>query len=405
MRNSARQFHQRMGAHNRRRRLMLSSYSHAAAPSLEEEELNEQVLLDPVVVKTVNATADYLSQKEGEVDSLVGAASNLIRGRSTTGSALLADFPEVECEVLPEDQQKQKPRTDDDPESVFSDIGEDDSSEEEPARDAKPREASKPRVATADMKAFSREPMGATNGMNQVRGWLHGHEPRVWMFLGDETTAWMRYQHEPGYAEMFRHRLRWELRRFPDLIVNAGIESATVDELLKVADQGLRQCRADAVFVLPGPADAASAMQRPSAYAQKLLELATVIRKQNAAPVFQTPPIPFAEQQTEYGQQLVHLADVIRETCIVREIPVIDHAEFWLEQPPCPSWYNAETRTLTTNGQSALGLLFFSELDLFDRSSQLCTRLQEAWHDGPADEPPQIERVADAPKTSETRKQ
>ena len=54
-------------------------------------------------------------------------------------------------------------------------------------------------------------------------------------------------------SRLFRHRLRWELRRFPDLIVNAGIESATVDELLKVADQGLRQCRADAVFALPHP--------------------------------------------------------------------------------------------------------------------------------------------------------
>jgi len=399
MRNSARQFHQRMGKYNRRRRLMLSSYSQAAEPSSYEEEMNEQILLDPSLLKTVNASANYLSEKGLGIDSLVGVASNLIRGRSTTGSALLADFPEVECEVLPDQKKQNADRAQDDPESVFSDIG-DDAENASPPPSSKSQGGSQPdgKNRSEDLPTppvvteaaanrseisadFARQPVGATSGMNQIRGWLHGHEPRIWMFLGDETTAWMRYNSEPGYAEMFRHRLRWELRRFPDLIVNAGIQSASVDELLKVADQGLRQCRAHAVFVMPGPADATFAMQQPAEYARKLTELAQVIWSRNAAPVFQTPPIPFAEQQTDYGQALVHLADVIRETCITQQIPVIDHAEFWLEQPPCPGWYDKSKRSLTAAGQSALALLFFSELDLFDRSSQLCGRLQQAWQD------------------------
>ena len=388
MRNSQQPFHQRLGQYSRRRRLMLVGCDQAAEPSVYDEHLNEQILLDPEILQIVRTLAEYLDRKSTDVDAMMGAASNLIRGK-TTGSAVLADFPEVECEILPYEKQSQRQSLPTDPTSVFTDFGTPAGAEtSEVAANSPETEQTTPpasrntRATFARGDTFERKPISGTSGINRIRGWLHDHQPRVWMFVGDETTAWMRYHGTPGYAEMFRHRLRWELRRFPDLIVNAGIQGAGIEEIEKITRQGLLQCRADVVFVMPGPQDLDLVRRQPHRYADRLADLAALIREQGAEPVFQTPPLPRGHANAVAPPALSQLADIIRDVCVVHQIPLMDHAEFWMEQPPCEEWYDLHSETLTEAGQSALALLFFSELDLYDRSSPLCARLQLAWQNG-----------------------
>lgn len=379
--------------------MLLVSYDGAANPSVYEEHFDEQILLDPELMKIVNASADYLSRRTSTSGILAENAASLIKGMAT-GSAVLADFPDVECEMVPLGRRLAPQELDDDPTSVFSDIPSQNSNEPSDSEDS---EITPQKVEVKDLtpappkkldvsplpagprksrrninELLDSKPLGGTEGLNLIRSWLHEPQSRVWMFVGDETTAWLRYHGEPGYAEMFRHRIRWEIRRFPDLIVNAGVRNAGIDDLIKITRQGLLQCRADAVFIMPTIADMQFAVDKPFDYSERLRQLAGVVREQGAEPVFQTPPVPLAEGH-ESIQPLHQLADLVREVAIVEGVPLIDHAEFWQEQG-LSNWWSDDKTMITAAGQRALSMLFFSELDLFDRSSQLCSKLQSTWN-------------------------
>lgn len=397
MPSSHRPIHVRLDRYSRRRRLLLVSCDMASNPSAYDEYVDEQILLDPEVVKLVNASAEYMASKLSYDDSIVGAASTLIKG-SATGSAVLADFPDVEYEMVPSGGHSVKDDDNEDPASIFDDAGryaahaqQSKQSAEKPQKPAEsvaesPKPVVRPKVSQPispaaprrDLKdLLDKKPIVGGDSLNSIRGWLHHSQSRVWMFVGDDTTAWLRYHGEPGYVEMFRHRIRWELRRFPDLIVNAGVRRASIDDLIKITTQGLLQCRADAVFFMPGRADVKTAVESPFDYSERLRQLAELIRTQGAEPVFQTPPVPVVEESDEISP-LLQLADLIREVAIVEGIPLIDHAEFWQEQKQA-SWISGADNGVSTQGQQALAMLFFSELDLFDRSSQLCSKIQSMW--------------------------
>ncbi len=386
MRSSYGAINNRLSRYSRRRRLLLVSYDSAACPSLDDEHFDEQILLDPEILKSINASAEALNLRSFSNDSLRGAASNLVSG-SATGSALLADFPEVECEISPSLTDKIVQQTDLDPTSVFDDhIDHQESSqqtEEVPVHKESPKTASpeKRRSRKWSLTEYlNQSPTGTTRGMQQIRSWLHHQQPRVWMFLGDETTAWLRHSGQPGFAEMFRHRLRWELRRFPDLIVNAGVKNASLNELWKIARQGLTQCHPDVAFILPGKADAIQAAEEPHRYAEKLRELAEFLRQNGTEAVFQTPPLLELLIEKGSDDSMRMLCDLIREVAVVNNIPLIDHAEFWQEQAIRQNWVDLKQQSITQAGQSVLALLFFAELDIFDRSSELCGKMQDAWN-------------------------
>ncbi len=397
---SHKSIHVRLDRHSRRRRMLLLSCDMAMNPSIYDEHIDEQILLDPELIKIVNASADYLTRRTSSSEILADNASRLVKGMAT-GSAVLADFPDVECEMVPLGRRlAPQQEEEEDPTSVFSDIPSQYSPEMSETKEttAVPQEPEVPEKASVSPaklnvippqvgprksrrninELLDSKPVGGTDGLNLVRSWLHESQSRVWMFVGDETTAWLRYHGEPGFAEMFRHRIRWELRRFPDLIVNAGVRNAGIDDLIKIARQGLLQCRADAVFIMPTIADVQLAVEKPFDYSERLRRLAEVVREQGAVPVFQTPPVPSTE-----GDESIHplhqLADLVREVAIVEGFPLIDHAEFWQEQGN-RDWWADDKSLISAAGQRALSMLFFSELDLFDRSSQLCSKLQSTWN-------------------------
>ncbi len=389
MRSSYGAIHNRLARYSRRRRLLLVSYDSAACPSMDDVHFDEQILLDPEILKSINASAEALNMRRFSSDSLRGAASNLVSG-AATGSALLADFPEVECEFAPSINSKPVSSTESDPTSVLDDAalppqepstGTDLANREESPDISSPRGRQLSKWSLSEY--LDQSPTGSTRGIQQIRGWLHQQQPRVWMFLGDETTAWLRHSGKPGYAEMFRHRLRWELRRFPDLIVNAGVKNASLNEIAKIARQGLSQCHPDVAFLLPGKADLQDASQSPHQYSDKLKELADFLRQNGSEPVFQTPPLPMLLSDNSSIESARILCDLVREVAVVNQIPLIDHAEFWQEQSIRSDWVDLQQETIAQAGQSVLALLFFAELDIFDRSSELCSKLQDAWNNTP----------------------
>lgn len=352
MRSSQRPIQQRLAAYSRRRRLMLAS-SPTPTPNAP---INEDPVLDPRTLEMIHSLANYLNDHRGGVESLVKVAAQIVQHQSSS-VALLADLSTADA-FLPASRW---PQESGDPQKV--------------SVSASQAHATATSLEVAESLPQAGKSCGHSPGINRIRGWLQTEPSRTWMFVGDEVTAWMRYHSQPGYAEMFRHRLRWELRRFSDVVVNAGIQHATLNDIQKITRQGMSQCQPDVVFVMPGKNDL-PALRHPRLYSDQLVSVAEMIRAKGAEPVFQTPPVPHNLAQKGHSLPLAQLADLIREISVIYEIPLIDHAEFWMDQASCSDWYDSESELLNATGQAALAMQFFSELDLFDRNSPLCARLQ-----------------------------
>ena len=363
--------------------MLLISCDAASNPSMYDEHFGERIMLDPEIIAILQASADYLESKGTENRRISQAAAELVQG-TASGSAVLADFPDVEYgmprSVIPEDLANKANQ-----DSALDDLLDEPAAQhDEPVHSKPPEVPPAPqqtrsgRIRRDPSELLDSEPLAGADGLNQIRGYLHQPHARTWMFVGDQTTAWLRYHGEPGYAELFRHRIRWELRRFPDLIVNAGIRNATLDNMIKIVQQGLLQCRADCVFIMPGLIDQTQASQHPFTYSEKLRQLIGLIQSLDVIPILQTPPVPRLSTN-ETPSALWSQADLIREVAIVEGVGLIDHAEFWQEQSR-ETWWTTQGLEVSQEGQRALAMLFFSELDLYDRSSQLCSKLQETWN-------------------------
>src|SRR5690348_15954016 len=68
----------------------------------------------------------------------------------------------------------------------------------------------------------------------EIRALLSRNQPVVWVFTGDSVTHGAL--HTSGwrsYPELFAERVRWELHRFRDIVINSGVSGDTTGELLK----------------------------------------------------------------------------------------------------------------------------------------------------------------------------
>ncbi len=326
-----RSFHQRMSHHSRRRRVMLVGQQQRTDAALETLDVFEPI-------------------PGSEVETVSPAAE-----------------AQLAVAVLPAETSAETSRP-------------------VPHRSEAPRKK-KSRQALAELRAEEKPensqreslPTRSFSSVHRICQWLQEPQPRTWMFVGDETTAWMRYQGQPGYAEMFRHRLRWELKRTSDVVVNAGLQGATLADLQELIYRGLKQRPMDVVFLLPGQQDLEQVVHKAHHYAGQLTKLVHFLREQNMEPVLQTPPLPHRQLKKRSAVQLSRQADLIREVALTEEVLLIDHAEYWMEQSAAYAWAKAETGRLNSAGQAVMAFLLFTELDLHDRNSLLCKRLQQVW--------------------------
>ena len=85
-----------------------------------------------------------------------------------------------------------------------------------------------------------------------------------WLFLGDSITLGARHTHgRRDYTKMFSERVRYELRRPKDLILNAAVDSATAQDCLAGLDYILASFQPDITFLMIGMNDAAADRRIP----------------------------------------------------------------------------------------------------------------------------------------------
>lgn len=210
--------------------------------------------------------------------------------------------------------------------------------------------------------------------MKRIKTLLHQPEPRKWLFYGDSITHGARHTYgHRDYVELFTERLRFELGRTMDIVINSAISGDNTRGLLQGFDWRVGQFSPDIVFIMIGMNDCSDLNDIPPAtFRENLEQLSARIESLGALPVFQTtcPILPghAPDRAPRFDQYMENVRAVARE----RTMPLIDHTAFWREHPEEHFfWMNNEFHP-NQYGHRAFAKRIFQALGLWSPDSACC---------------------------------
>jgi acyl-CoA thioesterase I len=212
---------------------------------------------------------------------------------------------------------------------------------------------------------------------NPLRSIFSSPKGVTWLLTGDSITHGAVYTFGwRSYPEHFMERLRWELRRMADTVVNTGTSGDTTDGLLRDLKGRVLRFRPDVTSIMMGMNDCVAGRAGIEAFRRNLLNLADASENNSSLLLLHTPnPIrPGADIERTH---LPHYADIIREVAARRKLMLVDHYDHWITQNrkhpgAFRRWLDSDGIHPSAQGQLQLARLFFVRLGIFDPASPTC---------------------------------
>jgi acyl-CoA thioesterase I len=204
-------------------------------------------------------------------------------------------------------------------------------------------------------------------------GALTSDTPATWIFTGDSITHGL--VHTAGYrsyVEHFHERLRGELDRTADCVINTAVNGNRTGDLIANFDHRVTRFAPAVVSVMLGTNDATAGQPGLRQFSENLTAIVAAIRATGAQPLLNTPPwIDVTRAQTRAS--LPEYAAVVAEVADRAGVPVIDHYAYWdgVDQARRLSWL-ADPFHPNARGHLELATTLFRGLEIFDPASPVC---------------------------------
>ena len=244
-------------------------------------------------------------------------------------------------------------------------------------------------VATTSAEVFAQAPpvnsKGApgkkkspapTSGLAGIKELLARKEPVAWVFTGDDVTQGAA--HTKGfrtYSELFGERVRWELRRMRDLVINTAVSGDKADILLADLDWRVLHLKPDVVSIMLGTNDCALGPVGHTLFRKNLTNIIGKIMQTGALVVLNTPNTVYLKK-AELRGDLAAYAQIVREIGEAAKLLVVDHYAFWERSKPDQEallkWLDDEELHPGPFGHRALAKQLFTTLEIFDETSPIC---------------------------------
>ncbi len=215
--------------------------------------------------------------------------------------------------------------------------------------------------------------------LNTITRLLHGEKPLTWLFTGDSITHGAKHTHGMrSFPEIFAERVRWEMKRVQDTVINTGISGNTSQDILDGFDTRVARFTPDVVFLMIGTNDAATGKNiSPGQYGNNLTILVERIRATGSIPVLISPNRIITEQAPQRSR-LEEYVNLMREVVSAQNVVFIDVWEIWGDE--LQDKYNGEANDRLLNdalhpngyGHQEIAIAIFRELSIFDPLSPTC---------------------------------
>ena len=200
-----------------------------------------------------------------------------------------------------------------------------------------------------------------------------------WLFLGDSITHGA--QHTYGYdalPQVFEKYVRDDLNRNEDIVINTGVSSATLYELMENKEARYTRYKdADVVVLMFGTNDAVHANTTPESYRNNLKAMIAEIKENGSIPVLRTPNKLFTNDTR--GNQLINYANIIREVSKEENCILVDHYKQWEDEAYinvsaglANGIWNADNIHPNNLGQLKMTQKLIEEMGLWDSESTIC---------------------------------
>ena len=210
-----------------------------------------------------------------------------------------------------------------------------------------------------------------------VKRLLDGETPVTWMFAGESAApAADLAQGRRNFTDHFSDRIRTELGRMLDVVINTGNTGETARSLLKNIEWRVLRFHPEVVSILLGRKDAEKGVPGRSDFQSTLEEIVQIVRESGAILILHTP------NRIDPGKAS-HLADLPAYVRILQEVageynlPLVDHWEHWMQQKPdlesLRPWLAADGVQPGVYGQREMAKLIFHRFEIFDPASPICT--------------------------------
>ena len=210
--------------------------------------------------------------------------------------------------------------------------------------------------------------------MERIRRFLKSPEPVKWLFYGDSITHGALHTFGGrDYTELFAERVRFELGRTMDVVLNTAISGNTTRPLLEGFDWRVTQFNPDVVLLMIGMNDCSANNEVTlEAFSANLRELVDRIGALDSETVLQTtcPILPGSSQDRE--PHFDAYMDAIRNLARERDLPLIDHTEHWRRHSDKHDYWMSNAFHPNHHGHCAFARLLYDALDIYDPESHCC---------------------------------
>jgi acyl-CoA thioesterase I len=228
--------------------------------------------------------------------------------------------------------------------------------------------------------AFSKSTINKDgDDLKQIKEWIaNKQKPLKWIFTGDSITQGAK--HTLGYRsypEIFSERIRFEMNRGRDIVINTAISGNATTNILDDFEWRIAQFSPQVISLMIGTNDAAAIRNISiNTFETNLRTLVQKFRQLHAIPILHTPNIiSTSEKGNNERLALPQYVDIIRKVAHDCYVILVDHWKYWednREKVLDEKWRNDP---LHPNGRGHLEMarLLFKTLSIFDDSSFTCT--------------------------------
>lgn len=202
-------------------------------------------------------------------------------------------------------------------------------------------------------------------------------EPLIWILTGDSITQGAQYlSRERAYPDLIHERIRWELRRRRDLLINTAISGDATGGLLADFNWRVLQFNPNIVSIMIGMNNATQGHNGREQFASDLMEIIQRIRTAGAIPILHTTnPIDNQHPDAKTHVDLPAYNKAIVRVALATDTILIDHWSHWCEArtnyTALRDWL-ADPLHPNAVGHRQFALHFFRTLGCFDDQAVSC---------------------------------
>jgi acyl-CoA thioesterase-1 len=187
-------------------------------------------------------------------------------------------------------------------------------------------------AATASVPSFIKaQDISFRDPIQSIKTLLSKKDSIIWLFTGDSITHGAYHTFGcRSYSEHFAERVRYELSRTQDIVINTGISGDTTVGLLKKCDWRIYQFQPRVVSLMMGMNDCLAGEKGRDIYRQNLEAIYKKTVDHGGILLLHTPnPIYVHNDQTR--ADLPKYVEIIREVARKHDIPLVDHYAHWFD--------------------------------------------------------------------------